>query len=166
MASEAYKRMMKKIPKEIQQQVDFNLEVADEIYLTLEQKGLKPVDLAKKLNKSESEISKWLTGTHNFTLKTIQKIDLALGTKILITNSSKIEGYEKEKAQLQKENKRLKEKCAKLEKLQDGLTVFDHLTKVEGTLGKKMFQFNTNKEDFAKIKSGYKPKSFDVDYVH
>ena len=36
----------------------------------LEQKGL-----AEKLGKSEAEISKWLSGTHNFTLRSIAKIE-------------------------------------------------------------------------------------------
>jgi hypothetical protein len=37
------------------------------------------------LNKNESEVSKWLTGTHNFTLRSISKIESALGEKIITT---------------------------------------------------------------------------------
>lgn len=35
------------------------------------------------LNKKESEISKWMRGTHNFTLDTISSIEQALGLPIL-----------------------------------------------------------------------------------
>lgn len=35
------------------------------------------------LNKNESEISKWMRGTHNFTIETISSIENVLGTPIL-----------------------------------------------------------------------------------
>lgn len=40
-------------------------------------------DLARLMRKNESEISKWLSGTHNFTLRTIASISEALGEDIL-----------------------------------------------------------------------------------
>ena len=45
--------------------------------------GLKQKDLANMLGKKESEISKWMRGTHNFTIDTISSIENALGTPIL-----------------------------------------------------------------------------------
>ncbi len=35
------------------------------------------------LDKNESEISKWMRGTHNFTIDTIAQIEKALGEPIL-----------------------------------------------------------------------------------
>ena len=46
-------------------------------------KGLTQKDLATKLGKSEAEISKWMRGTHNFTISTIKKIEVALDCEIL-----------------------------------------------------------------------------------
>jgi len=40
-------------------------------------------DLATQLNKNESEISKWLSGTHNLTLRTISKLESALSIEII-----------------------------------------------------------------------------------
>ena len=40
-------------------------------------------NIAQKLHKRESEISKWLTGRHNFTMQTIAKIETALGSKLI-----------------------------------------------------------------------------------
>ena len=40
----------------------------------LKAKGMKKGDLAKALNKQPSEISKWLSGTHNFTAETLWEI--------------------------------------------------------------------------------------------
>jgi len=69
----------------IRKTTELNLEIAIRINSILESKGLKPVDLAKKLNKNQSEISKWLTGTHTFTTKTIAKISLALEQDVIYT---------------------------------------------------------------------------------
>src|SRR5690554_3218023 len=157
MASEAYKRLMKRIPLEVQQRVNFNMEVAHEVHQTLKEQGLTHADLAKRLGKYESEISKWLTGTHNFTIKTIQKIDAALETTILMTKSAKIDDYEKEINKLKERNAKLEEKCAELERENNGLSTFNNLAKIKGTLGKQLFSFNPNKEDKAKIKSNYTP---------
>lgn len=59
------------------------LDVADRIQEVLEQKGMSQKDLAIAMHKSESEISKWLSGTHNLELKTIVRIEEALGEDIL-----------------------------------------------------------------------------------
>lgn len=40
--------------------------------------------LADKLGKKESEISKWLTGNHNFTIKSIAKIEAAIGKDLVV----------------------------------------------------------------------------------
>ena len=40
-------------------------------------------DFANKMHKRESEISKWMTGRHNFTMQTIAKIETALGCKLI-----------------------------------------------------------------------------------
>lgn len=120
MASEAYKRMMNRIPKGIQQKVEFNLDIADEIYKALEQKGIKAADLARLMGKSESEISKWMTGTHNFSIKTIQKIELALQTELMMTKSAKIQVYEEEQLNLKKKINQLELECNRLRTERDG----------------------------------------------
>lgn len=63
--------------------VDFSFEIVDRIHQILESKGMSQKDLADLLGKKESEISKWMRGTHNFTISTIMKIEHVLGCKIL-----------------------------------------------------------------------------------
>jgi transcriptional regulator with XRE-family HTH domain len=155
---------MNQIPKEIKQKVDFNLEIANEIYYALEEKGLKPVDLAKKLNKSESEISRWLTGTHNLTIKTILKIADVLDTKILVPYSAKISEYE----DLINE---LREKCEELTKAKDGMSIFNQIAEsFQATLSyDQPFNFNPKRKDKAKIKglsqSDYHIKQSGIPYA-
>ena len=40
-------------------------------------------DLAEKLNKRPSEISKWLSGTHNFTIYTLYDIAKTLNVEVI-----------------------------------------------------------------------------------
>lgn len=68
---------------QIDKLVEKNLAIANKIQQLLEETGLKPADLARMLDKKPSEISKWLTGTHTFTTKTITKIEIALGVDII-----------------------------------------------------------------------------------
>jgi transcriptional regulator with XRE-family HTH domain len=68
---------------EITKLVEKNLAIATKIHEMLEARGLKAVDLARMLQKKPSEISKWLTGTHTFTTKTITKIETVLGEDII-----------------------------------------------------------------------------------
>lgn len=57
--------------------------IVDRIHAILEEKGLKQKDLAERLGKSEAEISKWMRGTHNFTIDTLVAIETALDAPIL-----------------------------------------------------------------------------------
>ena len=68
---------------EIEKLVEKNMAIANKIYEMLQARSLKAVDLARLLDKKPSEISKWLTGTHTFTTKTITKIETVLGGDII-----------------------------------------------------------------------------------
>lgn len=68
---------------EIDKLVEKNLAIATKIHEMLKERGFKPADLARMLDKKPSEISKWLTGTHTFTTKTITKIETVLGDDII-----------------------------------------------------------------------------------
>lgn len=46
-------------------------------------KGWKKTDFAKEMKKSPSEISKWLSGTHNFTVDTLSDIECVLQIQLL-----------------------------------------------------------------------------------
>lgn len=71
------------VSSEVRRNVDLSFLIVDRIYSILEERGLKQKDLARLLGKKESEISKWMRGTHNFTLDTIATIENALGVPIL-----------------------------------------------------------------------------------
>lgn len=72
-----------KVSPEIRQRVDLSFMIIDRIHSILEEKGLRQKDLARLLGKNESEISKWMRGTHNFTIDTVSAIEKALDAPIL-----------------------------------------------------------------------------------
>ena len=63
--------------------VDLSFRIVDRIHEILKEKGLKQKDLALRLEKNESEISKWMRGTHNFTIDTLVSIENVLGEPII-----------------------------------------------------------------------------------
>lgn len=64
-------------------------DVSDRLAFILQKKGMTQRELAFGLGKSEAEVSKWLGGTQNFTLKTIAMIQAYLGENLIIVPSSK-----------------------------------------------------------------------------
>lgn len=69
--------------------MDESFALADRIHFLLKKHGITQRQLAEKLGKRESEISKWLSGGHNFTSQTLIKIGLAIGERIYhIPNTS------------------------------------------------------------------------------
>ncbi len=80
---DTFDRIAARTPVQTRRSVSKMLDIADRIHVLLEQKGMSQKDLAVTLHKSESEISKWLSGTHNLELKTIIRIEEALDEDIL-----------------------------------------------------------------------------------
>ena len=72
-----------RIPEETSRHHELLVDIGERIEEILKRKGWTQSNLAKAMNKRESEISKWLGGGHNFTIATIVKIESALGESIL-----------------------------------------------------------------------------------
>lgn len=67
--------------------VDLSMDIIDEIHNALEKKGWSQKDLATAVGKSPGEISKWVSGLHNLTLKSIVKLEIALDTQLIMTET-------------------------------------------------------------------------------
>ncbi len=79
------------ISPEVKMQMEMSVAIANRIYEILEAKGMSQKDLAHRLGKTETEVSRWLSGMHNLTLATICKISSALGEDVV-----KVAEYETE----------------------------------------------------------------------
>lgn len=71
------------IPAEQKAEFELSFGIAERLSEILKEKNLTQKDFAHLLNKRESEISKWLTGRHNFTTQTIARIQAALGCNLI-----------------------------------------------------------------------------------
>ena len=86
----SFEKIAARTPKETERFVSRMLDIAERIQAILSAKNMTQKDLAKAMGKSESEISKWLTGLHNFELQTIYKIEMALGENVIEVTSPKL----------------------------------------------------------------------------
>lgn len=75
--------------------VDKSLAIADRIQTVMAAKGLKQRDLAQKMGKTEAEVSKLLGGMHNYTLRSLSKIEAALGVDVIGTPVHTVIAYSK-----------------------------------------------------------------------
>lgn len=71
------------ISPEMKLQMELSVAIANRIYEILEAKGMSQKDFAHLMGKTETEVSRWLSGTHNLTMATICKISAALGENVI-----------------------------------------------------------------------------------
>ncbi len=85
MASKYFKKALVKTSVESKIFVKKNLDITEQVYQILATQEKTQKDLAKQLSKSEAEVSRMLSGLHNLTLKTLAKLEAALGEEVIIT---------------------------------------------------------------------------------
>ena len=71
------------VTPEMKMQMELLVAIANRIYAILEARGMSQKDFAKLMGKTETEVSRWLSGTHNLTMATICKISTALGADVV-----------------------------------------------------------------------------------
>ena len=102
-----FRKSLEQAPEETRTWVSKSFDITDQILDILERKGLSQKELAELLGKNESEISKWMKGTHNFTEETIAKIELALGEPVTITIKQAEEKYGGLRKKMEEQEKKL-----------------------------------------------------------
>ncbi|WP_158960600.1 helix-turn-helix domain-containing protein [Myroides fluvii] len=75
--------MINEIPEDIKLFSSIYAELTLKINEALKSQGLSKKELAEKLEKKPSEISKWLNGEHNFTLRSLCKLQCELGVELI-----------------------------------------------------------------------------------
>lgn len=85
------------IPEDSRRMSDHSFAIAAHISEILARKGWNKSDLANALGKRNAEISRWMSGQHNFTIETIAKIETALGEDIISVKKYRkpVTGYNK-----------------------------------------------------------------------
>lgn len=83
MKSKVVAQLLNNMPKDVEIFVDLYADLVVRINELLHEKGISKKELAEKLDKSPSEISKWLSSEHNFTLRSLAKLSAELGEPLL-----------------------------------------------------------------------------------
>lgn len=82
-SNELFRQCLSAIPQEQRAEFDLSSGIAERLDAILKKKGITQHELACRLGKRDSEVSKWLTGRHNFTTSTIARIEQAIGDKLI-----------------------------------------------------------------------------------
>ena len=64
--------------------IRISMDISAQIVAFLKEENMTQQDLAVAMGKHKSEISKYLSGTHNFTIQTIAKIEEVLHKEIIL----------------------------------------------------------------------------------
>lgn len=83
--NDQFKQMVAEVPQDVKTEVDLSFAIADEIYRLMQERGLSKKQFAEALGKKPSEVTKWLSGQHNFTIRTLSLLSSFFGKPLVIT---------------------------------------------------------------------------------
>ena len=78
-----FEECLQGVSPEVREEVRLTIDIANRIYDLLKAKKMTQREFAALMGKRESEISRWLTGSHGFTTTTLAKIAAVLGEPIV-----------------------------------------------------------------------------------
>ena len=73
----------REVAPEIERYTARNLDLVDRIAGRLAELGWSQAELARRLGKRPSQVSKWMTGLQNMTLLTVAELEEVLGVELL-----------------------------------------------------------------------------------
>ena len=75
--------MLGTIPEAVMNEVDLSFQISDRINELMRQRGLTKKQFADALGRRPSEVTKWLSGQHNFTIATLGMLSAFFGKPIV-----------------------------------------------------------------------------------
>ena len=81
--NELFNQSVAEISEEVKREMELSFAISEKIDLLLKTRGLTQKQFAKMVGKTEPEVCRWLSGRHNFTIRTLAKISIALETYIV-----------------------------------------------------------------------------------
>lgn len=81
--AKSLEEMLGSIPERIQREVDLSFQISDRIYELMQERGLSKKQFAEALGKRPCEVTKWLSGQHNFTISTLAMLSAFFGKSII-----------------------------------------------------------------------------------
>ena len=84
----SFRQMVAAVPADIKREVDLEFAISNRIYELMTKRGLSKVEFAQALGKRPSEVTKWLSGQHNFTLRTIALLSAFFGEELIAVKAN------------------------------------------------------------------------------
>ncbi len=78
-----YQKMVGQVPAEIKKEIDLSFAISNKIDSLMQERGLSKEQFADQLGKRPSEITRWLSGQHNFTVSTLAMLSTFFGKSII-----------------------------------------------------------------------------------
>lgn len=83
--NDKFQQMLANVPQDIVTEIDLSFAIATEIEHLMQERGLTKKQFADALGKKPSEVTKWLSGQHNFTIRTLAMLSNFFNTPIIRT---------------------------------------------------------------------------------
>jgi transcriptional regulator with XRE-family HTH domain len=84
MASEIFKKLLDNVSETTKAEVRLSMNIAVRIADLMRQKNITKSEFARQLGKDPAEVTRWLSGTHTFTTKTLSRLEVYFEKPILI----------------------------------------------------------------------------------
>ncbi len=78
-----YKEMVSQVPPEIKEEINLSFAISNKIDALMQERGLSKKQFADQIGKRPSEITRWLSGQHNFTVSTLAMLSTFFGKSII-----------------------------------------------------------------------------------
>ena len=78
-----FKEMVSEVPAVIKAEIDLSFAIAERLESLIKEKGLSKKEFADAIGKRPSEVTKWLSGQHNFTLRTLAMLSTFFGENLV-----------------------------------------------------------------------------------
>lgn len=79
----SFNSMLASVPGNIRAEVDLSFAISNRIDELIHKRGMTKKEFADAIKCRPSEVTKWLSGQHNFTLRTLARIESFFGEPIV-----------------------------------------------------------------------------------
>ena len=75
--------MVRQVPDEIKEEINLTFAISNKIDELMRERGLSKKQFADQIGRRPSEIIRWLSGQHNFTVSTLAMLSAFFGKSII-----------------------------------------------------------------------------------
>jgi antitoxin component HigA of HigAB toxin-antitoxin module len=85
--AKSLEEMLGPVPEAMQMEVELSFEISNRIDALMRERGLSKKQFAEAIGHRPSEVTRWLSGEHNFTIATLARLATFFGEPIITVNA-------------------------------------------------------------------------------